>query len=286
MGCLLILRFRLHVRIEFVHPLGVPRQRLGRHWTVHKHRHDWNALLLFESPNPVDQLLYATDCECRNDEFPASVHRFVHDARQLLAIVVLLVNAIPVRGLHEEVIGLVHQRRIRKYRTPEPPKIPAKENRGAAVANSHVCRAEEMAGIDEVDFNSWRDGHRPLVADRLKKRNCAKRICFGVERQGGFVLRIAMLVRVRRVFLLNPPRVGQHDPAQVARARRAVHPSSESISDQSRQVPAVIQVSVRQDDGLELGGVEREILPVALPEFLQALKQPAIDQDFRRARVE
>ena len=84
---------------------------------------------------------------------------------------------------------------------------------------------------------------------------------------------------MRRVLLLDLGRVGEHDAQQVARRRRAVDRPGEPLADERRQVAAVVDVGVAEDDRVDLVGVEREVA-VALPGLLAAaLVQAAVEQD-------
>ena len=58
------------------------------------------------------------------------------------------------------------------------------------------------------------------------------------------------------------------------------------LLNETRQVATVIEVGVRQDDGVELRGAERQRLPVALAASLQPLEQPTVDQHLRRSGIE
>ncbi len=143
-----------------------------------------------------------------------------------------------------------------------------------------------MTGVDELDLDVARDRNRAVVADRLQQRDRAKRVRLGVQRQGGGVLRVAVPVRVFGILFLNPAGVGKDDAAEILGAGRTEHPAPESLRRQSRKVAAVVQMGMRQDDGIDFAGRHRQILPVALAQFLEPLEQAGVDQHSRRARVE
>jgi hypothetical protein len=88
-----------------------------------------------------------------------------------------------------------------------------------------------------------------------------------------------MPVRKSRVFFLQVRAVGQQQPAQLPRRRRAVDAAAEAVPDQQRQVAAVIDVRMRQHDGRQLGRVDRQPRPVAQPQLLESLEQAAVDQE-------
>ena len=95
-----------------------------------------------------------------------------------------------------------------------------------------------------------------------------------------------MLVGLPRVFLLQTTGIGQHDSHQVRGAGRADDAAAEPLGDEPWQVAAVIDVGVSQDDGVKAPGGNGQRLPVAIPQFLEPLEQPGIDQDTVRARLE
>ena len=84
------------------------------------------------------------------------------------------------------------------------------------------------------------------------------RVGLGEERQRGRVLGEAAAIREPRVLFLQPAGVGQHQRAQVGRARRAEDRPMKAVGDQSRQQARVIDVRVRQDDGVDRRGMQRE----------------------------
>ena len=95
-----------------------------------------------------------------------------------------------------------------------------------------------------------------------------------------------MPVRLPRVLFLDARRVRQHERAQVARARRAEDAAAKALADQPRQVAAVIEMRVREDDGVDRAGRDRERGPVAQPQLLEALEQAAVDENAMVAEIE
>ena len=96
----------------------------------------------------------------------------------------------------------------------------------------------------------------------------------------------ALLICLARVLFLNFRRIGEHQRAEVLGAWRAEHAPPKASSDQSRQVTAVIEVCVRQDQRVNGRRRNRERLPVAIAQFLESLEQAAIDEDSMGAEVE
>ena len=96
----------------------------------------------------------------------------------------------------------------------------------------------------------------------------------------------AVAVRVLGVFFLNASRVGQHDAAKILRAGRTEDSAPEALRYEARQIAAVIEVRVGQDDRGDVGRTNRQVMPVALAQFLEALKQPAVDEYLGGSSVE
>ena len=80
------------------------------------------------------------------------------------------------------------------------------------------------------------------------------------------------------------PRVGdrvEEDEGGPAGAGRRLDGADVAVPNQQRQAAAVVEVSVRQEDRVELGRVEAERHPVADRFVRAALEHPAIDQHLR-----
>ena len=125
-----------------------------------------------------------------------------------------------------------------------------------------------------------------LKRNRLQLRQRAKRVRLAIQRQRRVVPRVVQPVGLARVLFLQPGRVGKHQLAQIGRARRAEHAAVIPVGDEPRQVAGVIEVRVRQNGRREVGRIDRQRLPIAQPQLLETLKQPAIDQDLVAAGLE
>ena len=81
-------------------------------------------------------------------------------------------------------------------------------------------------------------------------------------------------------------RVRQNQCAEIACAGGAEHAAAEALGDMAGDVPAVIQVRVREDDGVDRGRRDGERLPIAQAQLFEALKESAVDQDLVVTRVD
>ena len=80
------------------------------------------------------------------------------------------------------------------------------------------------------------------------------------------------------VFFLDVPTVGQQDVAQVAGSRSGVDATSETFAHQQGHIAAVVQVSMGQDDGIDLGCGLGQRVPVAQAQLLVTLEQTTVHQ--------
>ena len=161
------------------------------------------------------------------------------------------------------------RRSIRPGRGRRPPRRPdraapaGRSGRGRRRRGSS-CRPA-AARATKADPSRWPAGENSTViparprpacrSRRLELRQRALRVALAVERQRRLVLRVAVLVRLARILFLDARRVRQHEAAQIRGAGRAEHAAPESVRNQPRQVADVIEVRVRQHDGVDrLGG--------------------------------
>jgi len=100
------------------------------------------------------------------------------------------------------------------------------------------------------------------------------------------MFRVVVAVGVSRVLFLDVRGVGQHQRAQIPRAGCAEDAALESLGNQAREVSAVVEVRMGQDDGVDGSGGDGQGLPVAKPQFLQSLEEPAVHEDAVIARVD
>src|SRR5687767_3565519 len=92
------------------------------------------------------------------------------------------------------------------------------------------------------------------------------------------VLGESMHIGKFRIFLLQIAAVRQENPAELQGCRRAVHRTSEAKLDQARDIAAMVDMGMSQNNGVDRRGIQRRRGPVAQPQLFVALKQSAIDQ--------
>src|SRR3569832_2205912 len=93
------------------------------------------------------------------------------------------------------------------------------------------------------------------------------------------MFRIVVPIGSFRCALLQVAGVRKHDAAQIARGAGAVNPPLETVLNEKGQIAGVIDVCMCQHHRVEGIDVERQRLPVAQSQLLEALKEPAVDQN-------
>ena len=158
---------------------------------------------------------------------------------------------IAVGRFDEQNVGGLDWRGIGQHGAGVAAKIAAEKHGMTADPGPGVRGTEQMARIHELDLETRHDRHRPFVAHRLQLIERTRRIDLRVQRQRGVVLRIAVPIRLARVFFLNPRGVGQHEGAQVASAGRTEDAAAKTLRDEPRQVTTVIEMRMGQDHGVD-----------------------------------
>jgi hypothetical protein len=102
----------------------------------------------------------------------------------------------------------------------------------------------------------------------------------------GLVPGVSLPIRPLGIFFLQVSRISQHDLGQLRGTAGAKDPAGKSLRDQPGQMPAMIEVRVREHDGINRTRGHRERLPVPLPNDLETLKQAAVHKDTNVADLE
>ncbi len=137
-----------------------------------------------------------------------------------------------------------------------------------------------MPGVLEAAFEAVGDGNRASVPHAAEQGKGRLRVLDRVERSDRWQsFPTVAFVDELRVPLLNVRAVEQHHLAETLRGLGAMDGSAESLAHQPGEVPAVINVRVGEDNGLECCGIKRK-LAVADPGFLpRTVIDAAVEQD-------
>src|SRR5262245_138236 len=153
--------------------------------------------------------------------------------------------------------------------------------RGIAGAELQFDRggAENVPGAAINALHLIDDSERFMVRPWLDKFNRGFGVFGRVKGQGGLMFRITMSVGLFGVFFLKPGRVHEHHRQQIGGRRCAVNLAAETIFGEHRKVAAMVDMSMTENYRGNTLNTEGQSTPVALSQLLQALKQPAVEED-------
>ena len=212
---------------------------------------------------------------------PAAVSRMVC-GELLFNVVRRAVPAVAVGAFHKENVEVAQDVRILDHRHVGPADIAGKaESHHAAVLcdfERRAGRAENVAGVPKRHAHAGNRRKRLIVRNGPEFVHARLGILDRVERfEGGVVLPALLCIGKFEVLELKVGRIPQHDAAQFHRGRRGVDRAGKSPLDKVRNVSAVVDMGMRQDEAVELLRVKGEI-EVPLVRFAApALKQTAFD---------
>ena len=204
---------------------------------------------------------------------------------QLIERVDGFVSTIAVRGFHDQVVGLPHDGRRRQQWIVRSAQIAREEHRHIPHPEQDHRRAEDVTGRQERGRYAVAEIQLAFERHGVQIRKRFLRVLKRVERQRGMVFRVAVPVGVLGLFLLEITAVRQQDAAQGTRSRRAVDLTTVAVTHEQRDIAGMVQVRVREQDGVDVCGRDGERLPVAQAQLLQPLEQTAVHQDPAASRA-
>jgi hypothetical protein len=211
-------------------------------------------------------LLGPTDREGGDDERAAPVVGGPDDALELLGDRRGIVATVPVRRLDEHIVRLAQGLRIEEHRRRIPSDVAREHEAPRLAVPLHVerdgGRAQDVPGPPEGRPKARQKAHRLPVLEPVHALGGPRALLRRVERQRRRVLRGPPRVVVGGLLLLEVAGVRQHDPRQVGRAPRRRDLPLEAVLDQPGQIAGVVDVGVREGDGVDPRGVDGQSLPV------------------------
>lgn len=143
-----------------------------------------------------------------------------------------------------------------------------------------------MTGRQKVELNSRSQGLRLPVRDGLRQTQRGISVFDGVQRKSGFVSRPMVLVAKACLFFLKVSGVRKENPQEIDRCGRAIDHAAKSLIDEPRKITGMVNVCVRQHDGIDRPWINRRRIPIPEPQLLQPLEKTAINQDPLSRRLE
>lgn len=139
--------------------------------------------------------------------------------------------------------------------------------------------AENMTRRAEGDADArgnLESGLRLSFLEVLEHPPC---VVLSVERKRRGVLGIAFSIGAIGFLLLQVAAVGQEHATERAGSAGRKDGAAKSVAAERRQVTAVIQMGMGEHDRVERAGVDVRRFPVAQTQFLETLKEPAVDEN-------
>ena len=195
----------------------------------------------------------------------------------LFGIAVVLV---PIGAFHDQVIGRLRHLRVAQQRQVSPAQVAGEQQAPLAAVledvQRHLRRAKDVPGFHQASGHARHGLERLVVIHGMEVHRHFGGIFLGVERLDGRLAGLqAFPVNIFRIRFLDMTGVHQHDVCQVSGGVRAVNRALVAVPDQVGQVAAVIDVGVREDQGIDLSRVERELAVALVGVVPAALEQAA-----------
>jgi hypothetical protein len=192
------------------------------------------------------------------------------------------VPAVAVGSFEDEGVGRRAVGRVRVQRRLTSAHVSAEDD-GRRPAIPRGVDLDE-GGTKDVARREETKAERPpfgplLEWDWLEAAKGCPGVALVEERESRVVSGIAAAVGAFGILLLDAGCVDEHDLGEVAGCRGAKDRAPESIADEARDIAAVVNVGVGEEDSINGPGVEGRRRPVTEPELLQALEESAIDQE-------
>ena len=234
----------------------------------------------------VDDFLGAAEGE-RGDEDLAAAAEGADDAvAQFLAgIEGVVVETVAVGGFGDENIDVLELDGIVQEREIAAAEVEGQRDAQVIAAgfrdfDEGKGGAEDVAGIDVGDDDSAGEGHGFVVVVGTDEFEGSLDVGEGIERDDGrLAAAVGLLVQVGGVGLLDVGGIAQHDGQEIGGGRRGVDGFRVALLDEGGDVAAVVDVSVGEDHGVDLGGIEPEGLVDLVGFLAAALKHAAIEEN-------
>ena len=243
-----------------VEQLGMRLVDLGGadgHRAVEKNRERLQRPALEGAGEQVQQELRPADANDGHEDPPAlcdsRLHRFPRGQRRFGQ---RRMFPVAVGRFHEHEVGVLEGHGIAMQWCAAWPDVTGEHDDlpGPVFFNGDLetRRAEDVTGLDGADADAGRDSGRVVVAQPAIEGLKALDVLWRVERRDrGLAALLASAVLPRRVLALEVCRILQDQIGQCDRRRRGVDRSAVVEARQQRQATRVIEVRVRQDDGVK-----------------------------------
>ena len=206
----------------------------------------------------------AVDREGGDDHLATPVDGALDQLAKTYFGMLVAMDAIAVGTFNQQEISSTGGSRLPQDRVVLPAEVAAEPNRWSVVgAHCHRRSAEDVARRMEGDVDAIGDGD--VATERVHRESikCCPCIGLGVQSESGAVTRIAVSIRVTRLFLLQTGTVGQHHAHQPTSVGGDMYRAAKPSLHEARKVTAVIEVGVGDDHGVDRVGFDIERRPIS-----------------------
>ena len=156
---------------------------------------------------------------------------------------------------------------------------PEQQGSAASQLRHYVRRPEQVASRYEADADARGNFDVPVVTEWLQLGERAEGVRLAIQRQGRMMFGVAMPVCLSRILFLDaaPSRAARGGTGRRVPPVQKMRPAI-SLCDEARQITDVIEVRVSQHDRGDRLWRNGKRLPVAKTQFLESLKQSAVNE--------
>jgi len=227
--------------------------------------------------------LGSTEAEGGDEESALALGGFGDDAFQgALDVLGGGMNAIAIGAFGDEYVAAGDEFGVAEEGHVATPEVAGEDDAAdfAFVQEFHFDDGgtENVPGVAEAEFEFGGDLLEAAVGDGLHELDDAPDVAVFVQGEDFATAGGEMLIEVEGIFLLDMSGIVEHDLGDVERGGGTEDGTVEAGFHQSRQVSAVIDMGVGEDDGIEVARVAGELF-VLLPGFgAVSLEETAIEE--------
>ena len=231
------------------------------------------------------------DTECRDDQFAAARRCPLDDfAQAFRGFLDGLVKMASIGALADEQLAGRDRSGFVQDRQTRPAKVAGERQAlfAAICINPEIDhrRTKQMSRVDERGLQATSNAQRRIVRDRLQAQKRAVHVAAVIKRFDFRFAFLAFMVQICGIFNLNLGGVAEHDVRQSARGRCAINRADEALLDEIRQIAAMVDMGMAQQDGVDLFWPERKLAVAAMAFASASLEEPAIEQQGLSARID
>ena len=235
---------------------GKDAGRAVRQWGIDEDGRSGHLLGVDERGEVEQQFLSPFECEDGNHEIAAaSKRRFDFGAQQTPPVLdrQVIALAVTIGGLADDMIKACRALRVGMESLVLGTKVARAQKMDARDLQFDRSRTQNMSRIPEPGAKPWNRFEPLFEIDGLALSPGRKAVLLGVKRfERRLTGPIAAAVAPRSIAFLNASAIGEHKFEQIGCRRGAPDIAVEPIGDEPRQQAAVVDMGVRENNGVDI----------------------------------